>query len=318
MPDRVNKATRDHIRQVAKELGYSANLTARNLKLGRGNIIAVVVQGPLFSGASHVYAELLRNVDEVLTPRGYGMMVANNDGKQMAQERLLQLVNGNLISGAIVLSSPMPTFGTRSLNAIVPTISLMYDRSAEGVPSVITDDRKAMYRAATHLVRQGHRRLFYVGGPDGNYHQVQRWAGVVDCLEENEIDPSTVLQSRGRFDFNAGLKAAQIFLASSDRPTGVLCCSDDIAIAFMSSVRSAGVRVPQDVSVIGFDGAAVGEYTEPGLTTMRQPTTALGRRAAKLLLDMIAGEIDGPSRMVFETELIRRSSTANGPDFVAP
>jgi DNA-binding LacI/PurR family transcriptional regulator len=331
MPGRIAEKTRLKVLAAAEELGYKPNLAARNLRIGAAKTIMIVLPGALFLGASQVVSEVLLGIDEALVKEGYSLLIANLDRLARTEEHIMNIAFGGTIAGSIILSSSVPQVGGRSLkDAGLPIVSALFDLSAQGIPSVVSNDRRAMRQATSHLLGLGHRRFLYVSGPDeqypadpalrlpgpeGNYHEIERFGGLREALADAGLGDAAVSRWPGNFDFESGVAAGRHFLTlGADRPTAVLCCIDDSAIAFMRTVIQAGVRVPADVSVVGFDGSRVGAFTNPGLASMKQFTDRIGLASAKLMLKLIQGAIEEvPALTIIECELYRRESTAAVP-----
>lgn len=317
-PGRVNEETRLRIAAAAEELGYTPNAAARNLRVGRSDIVMVVLPGPLFYGASQAVSEVLQGVDAELTRAGFHLLIANLDREEATERHILDLAFGGTVRGAIILSSDLPRHGNRALpDAGIPIVSILLDLTGNGVPSVVTNEREAMRDATRRLIALGHRRFYFVPGPIGNFHDVERYGGLVEALNEAGLGEGSVRRFGRSYDFRQGFEcgsdAAGEFLELDERPTAVLCCSDDIAIAFMHAIRGAGIPVPDAVSVVGFDGAAVGEFCGPGLATIRQPTADMGAAAARGLLKAITGAGSPAERTVIASEWLERGSTAPPP-----
>jgi LacI family repressor for deo operon, udp, cdd, tsx, nupC, and nupG len=326
MPGRIAEKTRLKVLAAVEELGYKPNLAARNLRLGAAKTVMIVLPGALFVGASQVVSEVLLGIDEALVRDGYSLLIANLDRFAETEQHIMDIAFGGTIAGSIVLSSPLPQVGDRSLaDAGLPIVAALFDLSPWGIPSVVSNDREAMRAATEHLLGLGHRRFLYVSGPtgaypfrdrsrhapgpEGNYHEIERFAGVLEALHSVGLPPDAVIRTPGGFDFESGVAAAKFFLSSSTRPTAVLSFIDDSAIGFIKTVTGAGVRVPDDVSVIGFDGSRVGAFLSPGLASMRQQTDEIGRAVARLLLDQIRGSAaERPSSVVIPCELLTRES----------
>jgi LacI family repressor for deo operon, udp, cdd, tsx, nupC, and nupG len=166
------------------------------------------------------------------------------------------------------------------------------------------------------LLALGHRRFFYIAGPTGNYHDIERYAGLVEALQEAGLSEEYVTRSGGelsfQFGFETGLRAAEEFSTLTEKPTAVVATSDDMAISFMSRVQKMGWRVPEDLSIVSFDGSPVCEYCAPPLSTIEQPMEALGETAAELLIRWMA-DIERPeeSRIVIPSRIIRRESISH-------
>ncbi|WP_202964631.1 LacI family DNA-binding transcriptional regulator [Inquilinus limosus] len=282
-PGRVNEATRRRILAAAEQLGYVPNAAARNLRVGASNIIMAVLSEPaIANGASQVVPEVLQSVAATLSDNGFNLLIAGRNRTPAEEQHIPDLAVGGIVRGAILIgAAELPPHGRRSLvNAGIPIVSVLQDRSAAGIPSVIADDRKAMREAVLQLIGLGHRSFFYIAGPAGSYHEAERFGGLAEALAAAGLPDRAVVRHGGghafQDGFESGVDAARAWLALAPRPTAAIACWDDAAIAFMSTVRPQGVAVPGDLSVLGFDGVPVGAFCEPPLATLRQPTAELG------------------------------------------
>jgi LacI family repressor for deo operon, udp, cdd, tsx, nupC, and nupG len=218
------------------------------------------------------------------------------------------MARGGLVDGILAVANETPAGGTLPvLSAKLPAVGLMIDLSAFGVPSVLTNDREAVASLTTRLIKLGRRRLAYLAGPADNYHDVERYAGFVSSLHHEGLSPTRLA---GDFTFSSGEAAGIQYLDLKDRPDAVVCANDDMAIGFMKVVAQAGVRIPRDVAVTGFDGTDFAAYTSPALTTLRQPAEQMGAASARLLLQLINGEAPPVfQRMIVSCVLEERGST---------
>jgi LacI family repressor for deo operon, udp, cdd, tsx, nupC, and nupG len=187
--------------------------------------------------------------------------------------------------------------------------------SDAGLPSVVTNDREAVRDVATYLINLGHRRFLYLAGPEGNYHDVERYGGVIEALEAAGLSEVAVVRSGGKLDyqqgFDIGLEAAEDFAALADKPTAVIATSDDMAISFMSRMQHMGLNIPGDLSIVSFDGAPVCEFCSPPLSTIEQPVDEMGQAAVTLLLAAIGQAKKQPAVCkVVRSRLILRESMA--------
>lgn len=308
-PGRITEATRARVIEAANHLGYTANAAARNLRLGRSRIVLVVLPGPPNLGASQVISEMLRTIDTELVRLGYSLVIANMDRRADTEQYILELAFGGVADGAIIFSSNLPSVGGRSLSdGGMPIVSALFDLSPQGIPSVVTNDRQAARDAIRYLIDLGHRDFFYVGGPSDNYHEIERYKGVRGQIARHK--DCSLVHCPGQFDFESGTAAAEVYLSSSSRPSAVFCCNDDMALAFVRRVTDEGIKVPEDVSVVGFDGSLVGAYTIPSLSTVEQPTEALGEQVTHVLLRLMENKRRVPLRTVVPSKLLFRDSIA--------
>ena len=306
-PGRVNERTRARILDAVARLGYTPNAAARNLRIGTSRMVMIVLPDQLTTG--QIVPEVLRSIDAELVESRYSIIIGNLDRLTRTEDHILDLAFGGLVDGALVLSSAVPaTAGRSMLDAGVPVVSLLFDHSPSGVASVVTNDREAMFDVTDHLVRLGHRSFFYIGGPAGNYHEIERFAGLNEGLVRAAAGVS-VRHFGGDFFAASGKRAAAEYLSLKERPTAVVSCNDDMAIGFMNGIRAAGLRIPEDFSIVGFDGTEKSEYSNPMLTTMRQPIAEIGAKGARLLLDLLETRSAQAQRIVCPSELVIRETT---------
>lgn len=317
-PGRVSDATLKQISEAARKLGYTPNAAARSLRSGKTRVILIVLPGRLTYGASQIIPHALAGIDAELSQHGYHILIANLDRLAGTDRHIVDLASGGAVDGVIILSSSVPRVGKRSvLDGGLPVVAMFQDLSAEGVPSVLTNERAMMRQLTSDLYAQGHRAFYYVSGPAGNYHEEQRLGGIREALAGHGLAPDSLRHSAGRIayqqGFEIGTDAARDFLALPDRPSAVMCCSDDAALAFMRVLIDAGVAIPDEVSVAGFDGAAIGTIFSPSLTTIEQPAIRMGAQAASLLLALL-NNAAVPAVTVLDSTFIPRASTAPFPE----
>jgi LacI family repressor for deo operon, udp, cdd, tsx, nupC, and nupG len=313
-PGRVNEKTRAKIDAAAKQLGYTPNAMARGLRVGKSNVVMIVLPGSLYYGVSQVIPQVLQGINRSLSQNGYHLMIANLDRDETSERHILDLAFGGTVRGAIILSSDLPVDGGRSLkDSALPIVSLLFDMSHAALPSVVTNDRQSVRDATSELIALGHRRFLYLAGPVGNYHDNERYLGVLEALAEAGLSEKAVIRSGGTLDyqhgFQIGVAAAAEFADLKQKPTAVIATSDDMAISFMSCVQRMGWKIPADLSIVSFDGAPVCEYSSPPLSTIEQPVEEMGQLAVSLLMERIdAPERGAATRHVISSKLIRRES----------
>lgn len=311
-PGRIAEPTRLKVEAAALKLGYMVNQTARNLRVGQTRTIMIVLPEALYIGASQTVLEVLRSIAETLTERGYTLLIANVSREAQTDEHILATAFGGTIAAVILMATQMPTASGRSLaDAGLPMVSLHFDLSQEGIPSVVSNDRAAIADAVKTLVSMGHQSFLYVGGREGNYHELERLRGVREALETCGLAPEALRAERGDFNFAGGIRAAAAYLKlpPDSRASAVVCANDDTAIGFIKTVLDGGLSVPQDVSVIGFDGAPVGAFMVPSLSTIQQATNELGQFGADLIIRLVQGEtLAKNTRIEVPCQLVLRQS----------
>lgn len=303
-PGAVAETTREAVLEAVERTGYRINTAARNLRQQRtGSIIALVpnLANPFFS-------QIMAGISSVLTPAGYGLLIADTQAGPDAEDRLATYLQGDKADGLILFDG---TLSPRALEvAHRPPVIAACEWMEDSLPSVRVENAQGAALAVEHLAAQGHRRIGHVTGPEGNVLTETRLAGYRSAMEERGLPLSPDLIFPGDFTLDSGAAAGARWLAQEDRPTAVFCASDEMACGFLGAVQHAGLSVPADVSVVGFDNIEVSGHLTPALTTIRQPRTFIGERAAELLLAMIeARSLEGPTEVI-PVELIPRASVA--------
>jgi LacI family repressor for deo operon, udp, cdd, tsx, nupC, and nupG len=301
MPGRIAEPTRLKVEAAARKLGYTANQTARNLRVGVPRTIMIVLPEEIYIGASQTVSEVLRATAKRLTERGFSLLIANVSREAETDEHILAVAHGGTVSGVLLMATNIPEANGRSLaDSGLPIVSLHFDLTALDVPSVVSNDHDAIAAATEELLRLGHRSFFYIRGRRDNYHEAERLRGVRDALAAAGSPKPALRLSQGNFTFSGGVAAANHYLqlAVEKRPTAVICANDDTAIGFMKTALDCGLKIPGDVSVLGFDGASVGAFMTPSLSTIQQDTAELGRRAADVVIDIVLGEQHGTLQRV--------------------
>ncbi|MET3600703.1 LacI family DNA-binding transcriptional regulator [Martelella mangrovi] len=315
-PDRVNAKTREKIMRSARQLGYTPNAIASSLRAGKSNLIMIILPGSLFYGMSQVIPQILHSINTTLARNGYHLMIANLDRDETSERHILNLAFGSAVRGALIFSSDLPDDGSRSFaDTALPVVSILRDLSGLSFPSVVTNDRAAMREATEKLIGLGHQRFLYITAEQGNYHDRERYGGVVDAMETASLPKENIVLSGGALSyqegFRIGTEAADHFATLAEKPTAVLATSDDMAVSFMSAVRQQGWRIPEDISIISFDGSPACAFCFPPLSAIEQPVEAMGRAAAELLVDLIErNERASGQRVVIPSRLICRESIA--------
>jgi LacI family transcriptional regulator, repressor for deo operon, udp, cdd, tsx, nupC, and nupG len=287
-PDKVRQKTHDLVMEAVRRSGYTPNSTAQKLRTRR--TMNVLVVAPRLTNP--VFAEILRGVDDELTRSGYGIIIGNLDNRREREARYVDLALSRQVDGVLLLTGYIPEKGPRSMrDSGLPIVAMCAAIHEEGIPNVVVQDREATRQAVEYLARLGHRRFGYISGTLGSIIEVERFAGFQEGIAAAGFSQDDFVRWEGPFVFSTGVAAAEAFLKVKERPTGIFAACDESAIGFIKRVRAERVRVPQDVSVIGFDGIEFADYTEPTLTTFRQPLHELGRVGADVLSKLIRNEM---------------------------
>lgn len=303
----VKELTRQRIRRVADELGYRPNGIARDLKVKKTDMIAVLLHdlgGPF-------YSELLRGVQDRSHQRGFTAIVAcSAKGKSSAMTRLLR---ENRVAGAIVLD---PVIDESEISSAasedLPIVVLDRDIHAPHVYAVSADHEGGAYKATRHLLDNGYRRIGFLGGPEDSFHSRMRFDGYRRALVEAGVAFDGDLVCYGLFTEDSGYDAGFRMFAKGRHPDAVFAANDEMAIGLLRSLEEQGLRVPGDVALVGFDDIRLTQYVSPALTTVRQPMYQLGSDAVEQLFQIMSGHAKVDS-VTLSTELVIRHSSGVTP-----
>jgi len=301
-PGRVNAKTRDKVIAVAERLGYSSNVAAQTLRSGKSRIIMAVM--PQWS-QSGILEEILKGIDSELSRSRYSMIVGKLNADRTADPRVFDMARGGLVDGVIAIANEPPAEGNLpALSTSLPTVGLLIDLSSYGIPSVVTDDAASLSELTSSLIAEGRRYLAYLSGPGSNYHEQERYRGF-----EEAAGRLRTVRVEGDYSFESGENAARWYLQQAERPDAIVCANDRMAIALIDALRRAGVKIPEQVAVTGFDDIDIARYCVPTLTTVRPSVEDLGASSARLLLQLIKGVVspDMKRRMV-TGRIVRRES----------
>jgi LacI family transcriptional regulator, repressor for deo operon, udp, cdd, tsx, nupC, and nupG len=306
-PDIVAAKTRDRVMSAVRQTGYTLNTAAQSLRQRRSNAVLVVVPdiGNTF------FSELLGGIEAEAAAAGLTMLIGDTGRLKMREDAYVRYLLNGRADGALLLANPQSDwFAVPTPNALgIPPIVTISEVGADSGPVTVSiDNEAAAHSAVQHLIAQGHRRIAHVTGPDSNILTAQRIAGYRRALADAGIAHDPLLELRGDFGLETGRAAFDWVFALADRPTAIFFANDEMALGFLSTAYAAGVRVPRDVSVVGFDDIHFAKASIPALTTIRQPRAEMGATAMRLLLQVIAGA--APASVRLKHELVIRDSTA--------
>jgi DNA-binding LacI/PurR family transcriptional regulator len=315
---RISPETRHKVMEAASELGYHVNAPARQLAAGSSRTMGLVMrQSPEHVASDALLPETLRGLAATARGDDYRVLVEPLPPGGGTYEAIVRSRHAD----GLVLSGPRSDDGELTRLA-AEGFPIVLQGSLEGsdVPSVDIDNRAAACGAVAHLIALGHRDIACVtNAPIAYTAAAERLAGYRDALEVEQIPVRASRIAEGDFDAASGHAAMRRLLHASERPpTAVFVGSDVVAFGVYGALREAGLRIPLDVSVVGFDDIALAAYADPPLTTVRTPAFDLGEAAGRLLLDILAGRTV-PVRSVLPTQLVVRASA--GPprsDWHAP
>jgi LacI family transcriptional regulator len=321
--DRVRDSTRARVLEVINQLGYVPDGAAQSLSRRQKNVIGLVGverlaphQYDIESMSLLFYDEILRGVEQRIRYHNWSLMITylreDSDDDLRRLQTLSGKVDGLLIGEGIVPSDELARLAER-----LPVVVVAGDPSEHAADVVTADNRSGSAALVTHLVEDhGRRRIFHVDGPPSAPDAKERRLALNEVIQSH---PGTELVGSycGRFSVQSGEAAGEMLLANrAEMPDAVVCANDQMAIGILQALNRGGVRVPEDLSVTGFDDIFPGSLFEPSLTTVHQPMRMLGERACARLLDRIA-QPDLPTQVeLLPTELVLRKSCGCPPGTV--
>ena len=311
-PDTVSETTRKRVQASIAQLGYVRSEHARQLRAGHSRIMGLLV----LDMGNPFFVDVARGAERTARRAGLGVMVCNSNQSAREEAEYLSLFAEQRVRG--VLLTPADDSGTSvenlRRNAIPFVLVDRVGRGNEGC-SVSVDDVAGGTLAVRHLVTAGHRNIAYVSGP-GHLQQIRdRRAGALAALAESELGPEAMTElPTETLDVAAGRDAGARLLGLPKRPTAVFCANDLLALGVLQALFAAGINVPRDMAIVGYDDIDFAAAAAVPLTSVRQPATAMGGLAAELLLE--EAEDEGGThehrQVVLQPELVVRSSTLTG------
>ena len=304
----VSDKVRHEVELAIRELNYVPSAVARSLKSNSTKTI-----GMLIPNCSNPYfAEIVRSVEDHCFGAGYALILCNTDDDPHRQAAYLQVISEKRIDGTIIISTGEDKDLLRLLKGLtIPTVLL--DREIEEVNCdlVETAHVQGAWMATEHLIGLGHRRIACLAGPTNLNSSAQRIEGWRSALAKSGLTAeASHLLWQSDFSSQGGFTTMQAILQAPKVPTAVFVCNDLMCIGAMSAAHQAGVRVPQDISLIGFDDIELARFASPALSTIAQPKHRIGVTAVDMLLERIQGGRVEARQVILQPELIIRNSTA--------
>lgn len=301
----VKDATRERIRAVAQRLHFAPNTTARSLSTRRTHTIGVLlpdVYGEFFS-------EVIRGIDQAAQQRGYHVLISGAHNEPAEVDAAVRAMRGR-VDGLILMAAELDAETlARNLPERVPAVLINASHDASQFDTINIDNFGGAVEVTAHLLGLGHRELRMISGPRGNRDAVERERGFRTALNQAGLTPRAEWIVEGAFTEASGYRATEQLLSAAVPPTAIFAGNDSMAVGALSAARQRGVRVPEDLAVVGFDDVPIAEYVNPALTTVRVSISKLGSCAAERLVECIRAHNRHERRHEIQpTELIIRGS----------
>ena len=307
---RISKATRERIKAFALENGYLPNTIASNLRNRKTNTIGIVV--PLIN--RHFFSSFISGVEEVAFSAGYNVIISQSNDLLDKEQKIVHSLFANRVDGLICsLSMQTNVFDHFRLFSARHIPLVFFDRVVPNLKAhkIVVDDFEVGMKATRHLIEQGYQRIAHLAGPTVLNTYRARMQGYVAALRQAGLPVEASLIIHNHLTRTDGRHAIQQLLALPLPPDAVFCGNDTSALSMIVYLKEQGIRIPQDFGIIGFSNEPFSEVVTPSLSTLEQPSVAMGAKAAGLIIREIEGkeEPENYQTITMPTELIIRASS---------
>lgn len=302
----VDEETRQKVKKVMEELNYRPSRLAQGLVKGKINVVGLII-GDI---RNPFYSELTRAIEDILNAEGYMVVLCDSDYNPQKEELYLRTAEELGFAGVIMTSAMETKELLQTLQSLSCPVVLLnrYLRAFE-TDVVSFDNYNGGYIAAEHLIKLGHRRIAILAGPNNSTSSKDRLRGYSDALRDYGLEYKEGEVTYGDLRWATGYEFGLHLLRRQERPTAVFAGNDLMALGIIQAYLDNGLKVPDDLSVVGFDDIPAAYMGAVKLTTVRQPQYEMGVEAAKLMLERIKGIPHAPKRIIFDAKLVIREST---------
>jgi LacI family transcriptional regulator len=307
----VAEATRAKVQQVAQSMGYVANVGAKAMKGGRTRVLGLLVT----DFQSPVIAAIINAISRVVKQAGLDLLlydIATPDGDS-ARPEIVPLMSSLCDGLLLILPGKQAEQLAQFQRAKLPVVLVNYWRAPTPLPVVRADNYEGAYAVTQHLLALGHRRIAFVRGTAHSGQSPERERGYLAALAEAGLTPDPELIVQGDFGQRSGVEQGQVLLGLAEPPTAIFCANDLMALGLLNAAQAAGVEVPGQLSIAGFDDIPAAAVCHPALTTVRQDYEQLGDSAVRLLLQHIENGTQRGMRIELQSHVVVRGSTAAAP-----
>lgn len=294
-PEKVSPQTIERVKQAIEQVNYRPNMLARNFRSARSFSILVLVpdiSNPFFS-------EVIRCIESHAQKRGYAVLLGDTQDDDGRERDYIRMVETRLADGIIQLRPQSPSYVSSSSMGL-PYINVCGTEGTEGC-CIRVDNAAAMKHMVNYLVSLKHKRIGLIAGLRNNPHTIDRLKGFQQGLEEAGIEFDKRLVAEGEYSIWSGVNAAHQLLSQKELPTAIVCMNDQMAVGAIQAIRSKNLRVPEDISVTGFDNIDYARYCDPPLTTISQPRDDM----AQVAVDYLLRRIEGDDSEAVDTHFVR-------------
>lgn len=303
-PDKVTEKTRKKVLEAIKQLNYQPNGLARSFRTRETKTILVIVPDI----ANIFFSKVLRGIEVVAREQQYQVILGNTDNIVERELEYFDILRQRKADGVILLTARTHRQYIEQISLDFPLVLACEYLEGSDIPTVSIDNISSARKATEYLIQLGHRRIGYISGPMSVILNRDRLKGYTQALSTHGMETESMLIQEGDYSFESGYSLAMKFLAMENPPSAIFSANDDMAIGCVKAAQASGLRVPEDLSVVGFDNIITSQIVSPPLTTIAQPMYEIGERAMRLMLDLIKQEPLKRRQFVMEDQMIIRSS----------
>jgi len=303
----VSPVVLERVMRAAEDLGYHQNNLGRNMRAGASRVFGLVISDV----ANPFFTAIVRGAEDVAQRHGYSLVLSNTDENPEREAASLDVMAAERAAGVIVATTNEVEDSIRKLVAVgIPIVAI--DRRIERLrtDAVVLDNDSAAHEAVGYLIQLGHRRIAMISGPEGVSTGRERSAGYRRALREHRLEQPPELLRHGNFRESGGYQNAMALLDLEEPPTAIFSVNNLTTLGVLRALRERGLRLPADMSLVGFDDIPTGELLDPPLTVVQQPTYQLGARAAELLIRRLEDPAAPVQEILLAGRLVVRGSTA--------
>lgn len=306
----VSEATRQLIEKTAHEMGYRPNTMAANFRTKKSNTIGIIL--PLIN--RHFFSSVISGVEDIAYRNGFTVAISQSNDNFEKEEKIVHTFFSNRVDGVIIsIGMQTKTFDHLRLISERDIPLVFFDRITDEIEAhkIVVDDYNGAYKATRHLIEQGGTRIAHIGGPLNLRIYEDRLKGFMDAVRDAGLVVDESMLIHNSLSRDDGTQAITVLMSGATKPDAIFCANDTTALSVILYLRGRGIRVPQEVSIVGFSNEPFSEVVTPSISTIRQPGFEIGRKAAELLISQIRSKEKPHSyqKIVMPTELIIRESS---------
>ncbi|RDW21480.1 LacI family transcriptional regulator [Oceanobacillus arenosus] len=300
----VSEKTRNKVEQAIRELHFEPNVLARNLRNSESRLLLVLIP----SISNPFYTEIINGIEDTAIEQGYNILLCETDSNPEREAIYFNLIRNRLADGIIIMDPTINRENLIELARMHPVVQCSEFDEAGNISYVTIDNELAAYQAVKHLIKLGQRKIALINSDERFLYARERRRGYEKALMEAGLPIETSwIYHTGKLGFEYGQQAMRSLLNVKNLPTAIFAVSDILAIGAMKEILSRGLRIPDDIAIIGFDKISFSNMTFPTLTTVAQPMYAMGSISAKMIINKIKGK--KVESIILDHELIIRNST---------